>query len=135
MWNAVETHFALAAVQARVLLRGPDMQPDPTIEKDRIVTTDQPPVTAGDLCGRIVDLLDGEQIHVYGAGPNDAVLVGLEHTTTALVTRDGRQRWFKISVEEFFPQHVSVLSSDHDVVVSLARRAGVSRPAFGLGPC
>lgn len=130
---AVETHFALAVDQARLLLRGPDMRPLPPLAKEPTVTTDNIPFTAADLCARIVQCLDGAGIYVYGAMPHDAVLVGMEHTTV-LITHDGRQRWFKVSVEEFFPEQVSVLSLDHDVVVSLARRAGVSRPAFGLGP-
>jgi hypothetical protein len=51
-----------------------------------------------------------------------------------LATDGRRQRWFKVNVEEIYPEHVSAMSSDHDVIVSLARRVGVSRPAFGFGP-
>jgi hypothetical protein len=131
---AVETHLALGIDQARLLLRGPDMRPIPPVAKEPTVTTDNIPITAEDLCARIVQCLDGAGIYVYGATPNDAVLVGMESSTTVLITHDGRQRWFKVSVEQFFPEQVSVLSLDHDVVVSLARRAGVARPAFGLGP-
>jgi hypothetical protein len=60
-------------------------------------------------------------------------VVGHAHTTTVLVTNGGRQRWFKVNVEEIYPEHVSVLSSDHDMLVTLARRAGVPRPVFGFG--
>ncbi|EWM15253.1 hypothetical protein [Kutzneria sp. 744] len=99
--------------------------------------------SAADLCRLVVSRIDGVgstewlggSVYAYGAGPNDAILADGEHATTVLVTHGGRQRWFKVSVEEFFLEQVSVLSLDHDVMVSLARRAGVSRPAFGLGPC
>lgn len=99
------------------------------------MTTDNIPSTAADLCARIVQCLDGAGVYVYGAAPNDAILVDMEHSTTVLIAHEGRQRWFKVSVEELFPEQASVLSLDHDVLVSLARRAGISRPAFGLGPC
>jgi hypothetical protein len=99
--------------------------------------------SAADLCSLVVRRIDGVgsaewlggSVYAYGAGPNDAILVDGDHTTTVLVTYDGSQRWCWVSVEEFFPEQVSVLSLDHDVMVSLARRAGVSRPSFGLGPC
>jgi hypothetical protein len=131
--EGTDTHLVITVSGAQLLLRGPDLRPTTTL-KEPAVTSDQTPMTAADLCARIVDRLGSENVHVYGAGANDAILVGLEHTTTVLATHGGRQRWFKVTVEEFFPEQVSVLSLDHDVLVTLARRAGVPRPAFGLGP-
>lgn len=70
--------------------------------------------------------------YVYGATPNDAVLVGhgeLDHRP------DHPRRTATVAqglFEEFVHEQVSELSLDHDVVVSLARRAGVARPPFGL---
>jgi hypothetical protein len=116
-------------------------RPDTDFQRRRAIMTNF--ANAGELCRLVITRIDGVgstewlggSVYAYGAGPNDAILVDGEHTTTVLVTHDGRQRWFKVSVEEFSPEQVSVLSLDHDVVVSLARRAGVSLPTFGLGPC
>lgn len=51
-----------------------------------------------------------------------------------LTTHGDRPRWFRVSVQEVAPDQMSVLSADHDAVVTLARRAGVDRPGFRLSP-
>jgi hypothetical protein len=96
---------------------------------------------AGDLCQLIISRVDGAPhdqppggiVYTYGAGPNDAILDGREHLTTVLVVSAGQQQWFRVVVEAFDPGTASPLSADHDVLVTLSRRAGVSPPPFRLG--
>jgi hypothetical protein len=97
------------------------------------MTDQQRPLTAEALCTQIAASITGDDVHAYGADPSDPPVTGHARTTAILTMTGGRQRWFKVNVEEIYPEHVSVLSSDHDVLVTLARRAGVSRPAFGFG--
>ena len=131
--SGTDTRLALTTTAATLLLRGPDLRAETTTERKPAVT-DQPPLTAEALCARIAERISGVGIHAYGADPTDPLVVGHEHTTTVLATNGGRQRWFKVHVEEIYPEQVSVMSTDHDVLVSLARRAGASLPAFGFGP-
>lgn len=98
------------------------------------MTSDRHTFTAADLCAILTTQLNGDDIHVYGAAPNDAVLVGAAHTTTVLSTRGGQPRWFKVVVEEFYPDTDDPLWLDYDVLGTLARRAGLPVPPFRLGP-
>ena len=97
------------------------------------MTDQQHPLAAETLCTQIAASLNSDDIHAYGADPSDPPVASHAHSTAVLTTTGGRQRWFKVNVEEIYPEHVSVLSSDHDVLVTLARRAGMSRPMFGFG--
>jgi hypothetical protein len=131
--SGTDIHLALTSTAMTLLLRGPDLRAETTIER-KPAMTDQHPLTAEVLCARIAERISGIGIHAYGADPTDPLVVGHEHTTTVLATNGGRQRWFKVNVEEIQPEQVSVMSTDHDMLVTLARRAGVSRPVFGFGP-
>jgi hypothetical protein len=130
--TAAATYLALTSPAGRLLLRGPDLRTSPTV-RSRAMTATQHPLTAEALCTQIATSINGHDVHAYGADPSDPLVAGHTRTTAVLVTTGGRQRWFRVNVEEIYPEHVSVLSSDHDVLVTLARRAGVSRPAFGFG--
>jgi hypothetical protein len=94
------------------------------------------PLSAADLCSLIANQLEGMTLRAsaYGAGPNDAVLVGGEHTTTVLSTQGDEPRWFKIAIQEFHPDTDDPLWLDYEVLRALARRAGVPAPTFRLGP-
>lgn len=132
--SGTDTHLALSSMATRLLLRGPDLRADTTTRRSHDMTDTQHPLTAEALCAHIGERINGSDIHAYGADPADPLVIGRAHTTTVLATNGERQRWFKVNVEEIYPEQVSVMSTDHDVLVSLARRAGVSRPAFGFGP-
>jgi hypothetical protein len=94
-----------------------------------------PTFTAADLCDMIASRINLDQVHVYGAEPNDAVLVGLEHTTTVLVAQYGQQHWFRVEVHEVTPDTDDPLTVDHDVLSTLARRAGVGHRSGSARPC
>ncbi|MFI9387607.1 hypothetical protein [Kutzneria sp. NPDC052558] len=131
---ATDTHLSLDTTSTRLLLRGPDLRPETTTERTPNMTSTEHPLTAEALCAHIATSINGGHIHAYGADPADSPLVGHTRTTTVLTTAGSRQRWFKVSVEEIYPAHVSVLSADHDVLVNLARRARIPLPAFGFDP-
>jgi hypothetical protein len=94
--------------------------------------------SAGDLCRLITSRIDGVastewpggSAYAHGAGSNDAILAGLEHTTTILVVGHGRERWFTLEVREFNPAQDTALTMDYDVLRALARRAGITPPPF-----
>ena len=95
-------------------------------------------VNAGELFRLIVNRIDGvggrdwlgESIYVYGGGPNDAVLVGLENTTTVLVVCHDGPRWFQLDLREFDPFREPIVAMDYDVLQALARRAGITPPGL-----
>jgi len=144
--ESLSTHLVLGTDDARLWLRGPDMRatcaPAPSVPSGTAsvagaaVTTagDQRPFTTGELRARIVDRITGNHVHAYGTEPADTFPAGQEHATTVLTTRGDRPRWFRVSVQEVAPDQMSLLSADHEAVVALARRAGVDRPGFRLGP-
>lgn len=92
--------------------------------------------SAGDLCRLIISRVDGVgstdwlggSVYAYGAGPNDAVLAGMEHTTTVLVVSQDEPRWFQLEIREFDPAQRTAMNLDYDVVQALAQRAGVTPP-------
>jgi hypothetical protein len=88
------------------------------------------PPTGEALCTHIASTINGDDIHTCGVNPSDAFVDGHTHATAVLATIAGRQRWFKVNVEEIYPEHVSVLLSDHDGLVALARYVGMSQPIF-----
>jgi hypothetical protein len=130
--STAATHLALTTPAGRLLLRGPDLRTGPTTGS-HAMTDQQRPLTAEALCTQIAASITGGDVYAYGADPSDPLVGGYACTTTVLATTGGRQRWFKVNVEEIYPEQLSVLSSDHDVLVTLARRAGLSRPVFGFG--
>jgi hypothetical protein len=93
------------------------------------------PLTAPELCSRIVHLLEDDLTHAYtyGAGTASVTPIGGEHTVTALTTQAGQPRWFTIAVREFDPDTADPLSLNYDVLRDLALRAGVPAPIFRLG--
>lgn len=93
---------------------------------------------AAELCRLIISRIDGVgstewlggSVYAYGAGPNDAILAGLEHTTTILVVGQDGPRWFQLDVQEFDPSRETIVTMDYDVLRALARRAGPTPPPF-----
>jgi hypothetical protein len=144
--ESLPTHLVLGTDHTRLWLRGPDMRPIcPPAAPATIgvasaagaavaTASEQRPFTTGELRARVVDRITGNHVHAYGTEPADTFPAGQEHATTVLTTRGDRPRWFRISVQEIAPDQMSVLSADHDAVVTLARRAGVDRPWFRLSP-
>lgn len=93
---------------------------------------------ADELCRLIVGRVDGVgsvewmggSVYVYGGGPNDAILPGVEHNTTVLTVGHDGPRWFQLDVREFDPSEGTIVNIDHDVLRSLAQRAGITPPPF-----
>ncbi|MFC0435578.1 hypothetical protein [Kutzneria buriramensis] len=132
--SRTDTHLALGITATRLLLRGPDLRATTTTTRRSPDMTDtQHPLTAEALCAHIGEHINRSDTHAYGTDPADPPAVGHTHTTMVFATIGGRQRWFKVNVEEIYPEPVSVLSPGHDMLVTLARRAGVSCPASGFG--
>jgi hypothetical protein len=131
--SAANTHLELSTTQTRLLLRGPDLRTDPPTEKSRTMPNTEHPLTVEHLLVHIAERINGGEIQAHGATPDDAAVAGHGRTTIVLATNGDPQRWFRINVDEIYPEHASVMSPNHDVLVSLARRAEISRPTFGLG--
>lgn len=106
--SGTDTHLALNITATRLLLRGPDLRDDTTTRRSRGMTDNQHPPTAEALCAQFGERINDGDVHAYSADPADPGAVGHAHTTTVLAT-SGRQRWFKVNLEEIYPERVLYL--------------------------
>lgn len=62
-------------------------------------------------------------LYVYGAGANDPILVGAEHSTTLLMRQGEQRRWFRVEITEFDPEEQPPWQRDQRISLILTHRA------------
>jgi hypothetical protein len=92
---------------------------------------------AADLCALIArgvdgvtaEQLPGRAIYAYGTNPGDAIRVPRPTSTIVLVVSEAGARWFEVDVREIDTRDpLQAYRLDFDILISLARRAGISPP-------
>jgi hypothetical protein len=90
------------------------------------------------IIGRLAEFAgDGFRTHTYGSAPQDYEPVGEASETIVLVQHSHEGRWYRVSVEEVFPngdpirEPLSSFLHDTELAGTLARRAGIPSPYSG----
>lgn len=84
--------------------------------------------TAGAVCRLLAERAEhanqpgAPALHIYGANPQDPIMHGADHITTAIYDDGPHLRWFHIEITEFNPDNLPPWQQDLRVSLILTNR-------------